>query len=90
MSRDNHATILYSPTARAGLPVNPASNLQNRKLPKDCENPAPSVKSMNMGAEIKYTSFRPYRSDSGAERIGPNPRPSVYSERPNMATVRET
>lgn len=43
-----------------------------------------------MGAEIKYTSFRPYFSDSGAEMMGPKPRPSVYKERPRMAAVRET
>jgi hypothetical protein len=35
------------------------------------------VNSMNIGAEIKYTSFRPYLSDSGAEMTGPKPSPSV-------------
>lgn len=80
----------YAPTARAGLPVKPAKSLHTKKLPKLLESPAPSVKSMNIGADNRYTSFRPAHSDSGAEMTGPTARPSVYNVSPRIATVRET
>jgi hypothetical protein len=79
----------YSPTANAGLPVNPAKSLHTKKLPKLLESPAPRVNSMNIGADTRYTGLRPNLSDNGAEMTGPKARPSVYKVSPRIATVRE-
>jgi hypothetical protein len=66
-----------APTASAGLPVTPAKNLQMSSGARWLESPAPILKSMKMGAEARYTIFRPWCSESGAEMMGPNPRPKV-------------
>lgn len=86
---ENKSAFVPAPTANAGLPVKPAKNRHTIKLAKWFENPAPSVKSINMGADTRYTIFRPYFSESGAEKMGPKPRPRVYTVRPTNAVVRD-
>jgi hypothetical protein len=45
----NKSAFVPAPTAKTGLPVVPARNLQTRKPANELLNPAPRVKSMEMG-----------------------------------------
>jgi hypothetical protein len=73
----NRSAFVPAPTANAGLPVRPARNRHMMSDARLLENPAPSVKSMNMGEDVMYTILRPCFSLNGAEMMGPKPRPSV-------------
>lgn len=86
----NTSTLVPPPTAKTGLPARPANNRHTQRLVNDLEKPAPRMKSMKIGADTKYTILRPWPSLSGAVRMGPIARPSVYVVIPRIATVRET
>lgn len=86
----NKSAYVPAPTANAGLPARPAKRRHMTRLGNVLEKPAPSVKSIKTGEETRYTIWRPLPSLSGALRIGPKARPSVYVVMPRSATVRET
>lgn len=78
-----------APTANAGENIIPAKNRRIHNVQIFCENPAPMVKSAPRGGEIRYTIRRPYVSESGAARIGPNPSAMTKKVSGRRATVLE-
>jgi hypothetical protein len=86
----NKSAFVPAPTARTGLPKNPAKNRHTRREPKFWENPAPSVKSIITGRDVLYTMLRPCISLNGAAKTGPNASPMTYNERPRRAAVDDT
>lgn len=53
------SAFVPAPTASDGLPARPARRRQMMRLAKELEKPAPSVKSMKIGEETRYTNLRP-------------------------------
>jgi len=88
--RSQMSTNEPAETASAGPPKIPASVRQTASVAMFLAKPAPSVNSMNRGRLTKYTIFRPKTSDSGAENMGPRPRPTTYIDTPSSAVVMET
>lgn len=84
------SAIVPAPIARAGENVIPAKKRRMHRVQMFCEKPAPTVKIAPRGADTRYTTRRPYVSDIGAARSGPNPRAKTYSVRGSRATVEET
>lgn len=85
----NKSAFVPAPTASAGLPDRPAKNRHTHTLAKLFESPTPSVKSINIGLDVRYTSFRPWPSLNGAVTTGPKARPNVKKVRPRIALVRD-
>ena len=82
----NISTMIPPVLVIAELPQALVRNLSTNNDVTLPAHTAPMPKPVYSPNESTYTALRPYTSDSGAQRSGPNAKPSTNSERPSVAT----